>query len=239
MSPARIYIIGYMKLISSLMAVIIFLGPLPAIAAELSEPGKEYAIEAGDVIYVNVFPAQEFSKEVTVQPDGTIELPLLGSMRAQGLRPAELEKLLTARFSKYVSNPSITLNVRRFAFNRVAVIGHVRSPGYFEYREGMRLLDLIAQAGGTQDYSRNSRVRIYRKIKGDGDKVTEQVIRADLQKVLDGDMEKNIPLANGDIVYIPRKPYSSAARWISDNFLPWASLFMFGIAAGIVASKND
>lgn len=219
------------------MSALIFLGPLPAFSAEAAAD-KEYFIEAGDVISVNVFPAQEFSKEVTVQPDGTIELPLLGSIKTQGMRPGDLEKILTAKFSKYVSNPAITLNVRRFAFNRVAVIGQVRSTGYFEYREGMRLLDLIAQAGGTQDYSRDSRVRIYRKVKGEGDKVTEQVIHANLEDVFNGDMSKNIPLATGDIVYIPRKPYSAASRWITDNIVPWATLFMFAITAGLVAKKN-
>lgn len=227
-----------MKIISSLMAVLIFLGPLPAFSAEAA-PDKEYFIEAGDVINVNVMPAQEFSKEVTVQPDGNIELPLLGSMKAQGMKPGELEKILTAKFSKYVSNPSISLNVRRFAFNRVAVIGQIRGAGYYEYREGMRLLDLIAQAGGTQDYSRDSKVRIYRKIKGEGDKVTEQVIKANLEDVFDGEMDKNVLLVSGDIVYIPRKPYYSAARWISDNIVPWATLFMFAITVGLVTRNND
>lgn len=228
-----------MKTISIALSAVLFFNTLPVFSLEGAVEGKEYFIEAGDVININVFPAQEFSKEVTVQPDGNIEIPLLGSMKAQGMKPGELEKVLTAKFSKYVSNPSITINVRRFAFNRVAVIGQIRGAGYYEYREGMRLLDLIAQAGGTQDYSRDSKVRIYRKIKGEGDKVTEQVLEANLEDVFDGKMEKNIPLANGDIVYIPRKPYFAATRWITDNVLPWATLFMFAITVGLVANKND
>ncbi|HAU89947.1 MAG TPA: hypothetical protein DCW72_06895, partial [Elusimicrobia bacterium] len=167
-----------------------------------------------------------------------IEIPLLGSMRAQGIKPGELEKMLTAKFSKYVSNPSITLNVRRFSFNRVALIGQVKSPGYHEFREGMRLLDLVALAGGTADYSRDAKVRIYRKLK-DGDKVTEVVLKANLEDVFEGKMESNIPLVTGDIVYIPRKPYSAAARWVTDNVVPWATLFVFAITAGLVARNND
>jgi polysaccharide export outer membrane protein len=228
-----------MKTISLALALLTFLNTLPVFCLEAAaEAAKDYFIEAGDVVNINVFPAQEFSKEVTVQPDGTIEIPMLGSLRAQGMRAGELEKVLTAKFSKYVSNPSISLNVRKFSSSRVAVIGLVNSPGYYEYREGMRLLDLLAQAGGHQDYARNSKVRIFRKVKGEGDKVTEQVLQADLEKVLAGDMEKNLPLASGDIVYIPRKPYSAASKWISDNFLPWATLFMFAVTAGIVANKN-
>jgi len=227
-----------MKIISLTLSALLLLGTVPAAALEAAAADKEYFIEAGDVISVNVFPAQEFSKEVTVQPDGNIEIPLLGSMRAQGIKPGELEKMLTAKFSKYVSNPSITLNVRRFSFNRVALIGQVKSPGYHEYREGMRLLDLVALAGGTADYSRDSKVRIYRKLK-DGDKVTEVVIKANLEDVFDGKMESNIPLVTGDIVYIPRKPYSAAARWITDNVVPWATLFVFAITAGLVARNNN
>ena len=213
-------------------SVPVFCADLPAAA------DKEYFIEAGDVISINVFPAEEFSKEVTVQPDGNIEIPLLGSMKAAGLKADDLQKMLTARFSKYVTNPSITINVRKFASSRVAVIGQVSSPGYYEYREGMRLLDLVAQAGGTMDYARRDRVRIFRKQKGDDGKETEQVIKADLENVFAGKMDSNIPLASGDIVYIPRKSYATTARWITDNFVPWATLFTFAITAGIVARKN-
>lgn len=227
-----------MKTISILLSALLLLAPLPSFAAGEAQPEKDYFIEAGDVINISVMPAEEFSKEVTVQPDGTIEIPLLGSIKAQGLKADELQKVLTAKFSKYVSNPTITVNVRKFSSSRVAAIGQVNQPGYYEFREGMRLLDLVAQAGGPQDWAKTSQVRIYRRVKGEGGSSTEQLIKADLESVLEGDMEKNIGLASGDIVYIPRRNYSKAARWISDNFLPWATLFTFGITAGIVASHN-
>lgn len=227
-----------MKSISILLSAVLLFNTLPVFSLEAPAEDKEYFIAAGDVISVNVFPAQEFSKEVTVQPDGNMELPLLGSLRAQGMKPGELEKLLTAKFSKFVSNPSITINVRRFSFNRVALIGHVHNPGYYEYREGMRLLELVAQAGGTSDYSREAKVRIFRKTGSGGGKVTEEVIQANLEDVFSGDMEKNIPLVSGDIVYIPKKPYYAAGRWVSDNIVPWATLFMFGITVGLV-SRGD
>lgn len=227
-----------MKAISLALSMLTMFNCVPAFSLDLPLAEKEYFIEAGDVISVNVFPAEEFSKEVTVQPDGTIEIPLLGSLKAAGLKADDLQKILTARFSKYVSNPSITINVRKFSSNRVAVIGQIQQPGYFEYREGMRLLDLVAQAGGTQDYARRDRVRIFRRIKSEDGKVSEQVIKADLEEVFAGKMDKNIVLASGDIVYIPRKSYSTAAKWITDNFVPWATLFTFAVTASIVARKN-
>lgn len=228
-----------MKAISLALSFLTLFNCVPVFSLDLAPAAdKDYFIESGDVININVFPAEEFSKEVTVQPDGNIEIPLLGSIKAQGLKADDLQKILTARFSKYVSNPNITINVRKFASSRVAVIGQVGGPGYYEYREGMRLLDLVAQAGGTLDYARKDRVRVFRRLKGDDGKVSEQVIMADLEAVFKGGMDKNIPLASGDIVYIPRKSYSTASRWITDNIVPWATLFMFAITAGLVARNN-
>lgn len=229
-----------MKALSLALSVLTLFSSVPAFSFELPVPlpGKDYFISAGDVINVSVLPAEEFSKEVTVQPDGTIEIPLLGSIKVQGMKPEELQNVLTAKFSKYVSNPSITVNVRKFSSNRVAIIGQINMPGYFEYHEGMRLLDLVAQAGGPQDYGKMDSVRIYRSTKNADGKVSEEVVKADLESVFSGKMDHNVPLASGDIVYIPRKGYSKSARWISDNFLPWATLFTFGLTAAIVARKN-
>lgn len=226
-----------MKITSLALSILTFFSSVPAFCLDLGVLGKEYFIEAGDVISINVFPAEEFSKEVTVQPDGNIEIPMLGSLKAEGMKPDDLQKILTAKFSKYVSNPSITINVRKFSSNKVAVIGQINQSGYFEYREGMRLLDLVAQAGGTMDYARRDRIRIFRRVKSADDKVSEEVIKADLEAVFSGQMDKNILLVSGDIVYVPRKSYSTAAKWITDNFVPWATLFTFAITASLV-SRN-
>jgi len=229
-----------MKIISLALSILTLFSSMPVFSLDLKLPAseKEYFIESGDIININVFPAEEFSKEVTVQPDGTVDIPLIGPVLARGIKSEDLEKMLTAKFSKYVANPSVTVNVRKFSSNKVAVIGQINSPGYYEYREGMRLLDLVAQAAGPQDYAKGAKVRIYRRIPGADGKTTEQVLKADMAAVFEGKMENNIVLMNGDIVYIPRKSYSTAAKWITDNFVPWATLFTFAITASIVARKN-
>jgi len=229
-----------MKTMSLALSILTLLGTVPAYSLELTLPAaeKEYFIESGDIINVNVFPAEEFSKEVTVQPDGTVDIPLIGPVKARGLKSEDLEKTLTAKFSKYVANPNVTINVRKFSSNKVAVIGQITTPGYYEYREGMRLLDLVAQASGPQDYARTAKIRIYRRTPGPDGKFKEEVLTADLAAVFNGKMEKNILMMNGDIVYIPRKKYSSAAKWITDNIVPWATLFLFTVTAGIVVNNR-
>jgi polysaccharide export outer membrane protein len=214
-------------------ALVIFLNAFPAgLCAQglsLVTPGAHY-VTPGDIISVNVFPAEEFSREVTVQPDGTIEVPLLGSVKVQGMKAEELQNILTARFSKYVSNPSITVNVRKFSSYRLAIIGQVRNPGYFEYREGMKLLELVAQSGGLQDYARTGDLRVFRAVKGPDGVVKEDVFEARLDEVFDGKMDKNIALKPGDVVYVPRKKLASTTKWLTDNLMPWLMLGTFALS---------
>ncbi len=191
--------------------------------------GRKYFIAPGDVISINVFPAEEFSRTLTVQPDGTVEVPLLGSMEVEGLTSLKLQNVLIARFSKYVSNPSITVNLRKFSSNKVAVIGEAHRAGYYGFTEGMRVLDLVAQAGGFKDYARLKKVRIFRTIKGSEGKIVNEIVRVDMTRVMNGDMHYNEKLLSGDIVYIPRKRFSKATRWLADNILPWLTVVTFGI----------
>src|SRR6266702_4014144 len=55
---------------------------------------QEYRIGSEDVLNINVFQAQELNREVRVSASGEISLPLLGSVRATGLTPRELEFVL-------------------------------------------------------------------------------------------------------------------------------------------------
>ncbi len=199
---------------------------------------KNYFISAGDVVSVNVSPAEEFSKEVTVQPDGTIDVPLLGAIKVSSMNVSELEKLLTAKFSKYLANPTITVSVRKFSAYKVAIIGQVQRSGYYEYYEGMKILDLIASAGGLADYARTENIRIYRKTKDEAGKEKESSFELNLSALFDGKIDNNLTLSQGDIVYVPRKKFTSAGKWITDNLLPWTMLATFGLTIGIISSKR-
>lgn len=190
---------------------------------------KTYFISAGDIVNISVFPAEEFSREVTVQPDGTIELPLLGSIKVLGLEPQALQSLLITKFSKYVSNPQITVNVRKFSSSRVAIMGQIHNPGYYEHRDGMKILDLVASAGGLGDYAQTKKVRIFRKHKTPDGIEKEEIIYVNMAKVLDGDFNGNLALSAGDIIYVPRTRLSTTSKWLADHFTPVATLIILMI----------
>ena len=227
-----------MKTKAAVLVFALILNSFPGcLLAQLIPGGKDYFIEAGDILNVKVFPAEEFSREVTVRPDGTIDVPLLGSVKVDGMRSAELESIMTAKFAKYVSDPRITINVRKFSSDTIAIIGESHGSGYFAYREGMKLLDLVAVAGGLADYPRADKVRIYRRVKDSEGKVKEEMIKANIAAVMEGRMEYNIPLVAGDIVYVPRAKLYKSGKWLTDNLVPWFTLITMGITLGLVARK--
>lgn len=75
---------------------------------------KEYFVSPGDLLEISVFPDEEFSREVIVQLDGNISLPLIGNILVTGLTGEKLSKILIRKLSLYTVNPQISISVRRF-----------------------------------------------------------------------------------------------------------------------------
>lgn len=79
--------------------------------------------------------------------------------------------------------------------DRVHVLGEVGKPGYYELREGDRILDIITKAGGVSLKGAPDRISILR----DDGPVTVDLL-AFLNK---GQVDQNVTVRNGDIVYVP------------------------------------
>jgi polysaccharide export outer membrane protein len=85
--------------------------------------------------------------------------------------------------------------------NRIFVFGEVRQPGAYSFTgTTMPTLDLIAAAGGPTVFALLDQARIIR-----GDITKPEVISVDLKQLVEtGDQSQNIPLMDGDIVYVSR-----------------------------------
>ncbi len=116
-------------------------------AAAQSTASKTYRIAAGDRVGVTVFGQPDLSGEATVDQGGNIRLPLIGDIHAVNLTLTELEKSITTALTPaYVRNPTVTARIAEYS--PVYVLGMVRTPGVYPYREGLSVLAAIARAGG-------------------------------------------------------------------------------------------
>ncbi len=86
--------------------------------------------------------------EFRVSDSGTIALPMLGPVRAAGLRPAELERAIARALVKagLEEQPSVAAEI--VTYRPIFVLGEVNKPGQFPYEPGMTVLAAVALAGG-------------------------------------------------------------------------------------------
>jgi len=85
--------------------------------------------------------------------------------------------------------------------NKMYVMGAVNQPRYLFYREGIRILDAILEAGGFTKFAKESDVLVLRNTSKDAKQMqTINVKVKDFMK--DGDVSQNITLMPGDLVIV-------------------------------------
>jgi polysaccharide export outer membrane protein len=85
--------------------------------------------------------------------------------------------------------------------NKIYVMGAVNAPKYIFYREGIRILDAILEAGGFTKFAKENDVLILRKSSKDSKHMDETIVKVkNLMK--EGELGQNISLAPGDFVII-------------------------------------
>lgn len=160
---------------------------------------SDFVIGPEDVLGVVFWRETELSGDVTVRPDGRITLPVLGEMVAAGLRPDELQKRITDAAAKYLTDPNVAVVVRAINSRKVFVTGRVTSPGTFDLRNSMTVLQAIALAGGLTEYADAKNITVLRR----GD-MTPVVLRFNYRDVAKGrKLEQNVVLRPGDTIVVP------------------------------------
>src|SRR5215813_10171064 len=111
-----------------------------------------YRIGPGDVLEVRFYNRPQLSGPVRVSMNGTIQLPLIeGEVRAACRTEEELSKDVATLYLKYLKSPYVTVLVKEYSSTPVAVVGAVDKPGRFQLTRRIRLLELLAYAGGPTD----------------------------------------------------------------------------------------
>jgi polysaccharide biosynthesis/export protein len=122
-----------------------------------------YIIGPEDVLDIAVWKNTEISRTIPVRPDGRISLPLLNDVQAAGLSPMQLRDALTKALTAYIPDPAVSVLVREVHSFKVTVIGQVKTPGRYEIKDRATVLDVLALAGGPNDYADRGRIVVLRR----------------------------------------------------------------------------
>jgi polysaccharide export outer membrane protein len=164
-------------------------------------------LKAGDIIDISVWQDSKLDRRVTIAPNGTIAFPLAGHIRAGGLTPQALEKVLQDRLqSNYNDRLDITVALAAGALDddskpRVFVTGEVLKPGPYILAGKTSLMQSIAMAGGLGPFAARHHVQLHRKVGG-----VETVIMFDYGAFESGtDLNGNVEVRGGDVIVVPER----------------------------------
>ncbi|MBL4606400.1 MAG: polysaccharide biosynthesis/export family protein [Pseudomonadales bacterium] len=164
-----------------------------------------YKIGVGDNVRVHVWRNADLSISVPVRPDGYISMPLLGDIKASGLRPTELAEVIKKKLASYLRDPRVSVIMQGLSsneyINRVRVTGAVNRPTSIPFREGMTVLDLILDTGGVSQFASPNKTKIFRKVGG-----KSEVLKVRLKDILEkADLKTNYAILPGDVITVPER----------------------------------
>ena len=154
---------------------------LAAASTDLNLPTA--VLSAGDLIDITVAKADDINGAYRISSIGTVFLPLIGSVNAVGLSPAELEDKLEQLYeADYLVNPKITVTTREKIIGQVSFEGLISRTGPVSLTPVDTLTSLLSKAGGVSGESANLDAIILRKLEN-----TVSARRVSLNGIVSGD----------------------------------------------------
>ena len=113
-----------------------------------------YLLGPGDILDVRVFGQADLNSTVEIDGDGNVSsLPFLEApIKASCRTDREVQKDITAAYSKYIKNPQVSVRItERKSRQPATIMGAVKSPMQVIMNRRVRLHELLTRAGGTTD----------------------------------------------------------------------------------------
>ena len=167
-----------------------------------------YRLQPYDLIDVDVYSEADLHKPARLGSDGTVLLPLIGSVKVGGMTVAEATDEIAKRYGAgFVKNPNVLITVLQYRKSTFSILGRVLKPGIYEIPEGDRvsILEAVSLAGGYDAKAAQNAVTVKRTVDG---KETMLKIRA-------GDMAQDpnatpFVIQPGDSILVPATQYQKS-----------------------------
>ena len=160
------------------------------IAAAPLSADSGYRLGAGDRVRVTVFGEADLTGEYEIDGSGVVAFPLVGEVKATGGSARDLEEGIAKKLRQgFLKNPTVSVEV--LSYRPFFILGEVKRPGSYPYKNGLNVLNAVALAGG-YTYRAKSDVWV---ITRSGDKEYQE------REVKNGDFN----VRPGDTIVIPER----------------------------------
>jgi polysaccharide biosynthesis/export protein len=189
--------------------------PQQATSADAQQ--QRYMLKANDVLSLTFRYTPEFNQDVTVQPDGFVQLKGLdNAVHVQELTVDEASNQITKAYSTILADPDVTTTLKFFVRPYFIVSGSVKNPGKFEYRGHCTVMEAVAMAGGFDSHTKQSQILLMRHYSKD----LVQVKMVDLRQVTKGkDLNKDLEVLPEDTIFVPKNAFAKFDHFIPSNSL--------------------
>ncbi|HKS54275.1 MAG TPA: polysaccharide biosynthesis/export family protein [Steroidobacteraceae bacterium] len=169
------------------------------IASAHAQATAGYTVKPGDTLEISVWKEPDLQRTVLVRPDGQFSFPLVGEVDARNKTVAELNKTVSDRLTKYISDAVVTISVQEIKGNKIFVLGQVNKPGEFIVNPSVNIMQALSMAGGMTPFAATNDIIVLR---GQGAQQKGMAFRYN-DVVRGRSLDTNIELLSGDIVVVP------------------------------------
>jgi len=220
------------------LLLVLAIGIFPCAMAQ-----SNYLMGAGDEVRMTVYGQPELTTEGQINNDGTLEIPLLGTVKVAGRASGDAARLIAEKYQSgnFLKSAQVNLLVTKYRSHVVSILGKVNRPGKLVLEGSTTLTQAIAWAGGVAD-SGSERLTLVRTDANGRQERREY----DLQKLLGREADSTPPvwLQDGDTIYVPHADrfyvsgeVRTAGMYALDR--PLNVMQAIGVAGGPTARASD
>jgi polysaccharide export outer membrane protein len=184
-----------------------------------------YLLRPGDTVDLTLRFTPEYNQSLIVQPDGFINVNLIGNVKVSGLTIDQAHDELVKKLSVPLNKPELNLVLKDFQHPYVVVGGEVQQPGKIDFRQNLTAMQAVILAGGFKGSAKDTRIVVFRHINSE----MGEVKVLNLHKMQSTkDLERDMALQAGDMILVPPNKVATFSRYME------ATHFSAAVSSGTV-----
>lgn len=176
----------------------------------LQQRYPRYQVTRSDVLSLSFPLSPELNRQVTVQPDGYINLQSTGSVYVQGMTVPEIVLALKKAYTKVLRDPIIDVDLVDFQRPFFIAGGQVGKPGQYELRHDTTVSQAIAMAGGISSGGKTQIFLYHQAAPG-----LMEVKKLNLKDIYHGkNVNEDALMQPGDTIFVPEKAITIFRKYV-------------------------
>jgi polysaccharide export outer membrane protein len=149
----RLFQMAFVHFAARMRALAVLLLMITAPTAALAQAQQGYLLGPHDSITVIVYGQNEFNVQTRIKPDGSIVMPLIGKVQAQGKTVITLADEITRKLTtgNFLRDPIVNVEINEYTSRFARVAGKVGTPGLIPIDRSYRVLNVLLRAGWVRD----------------------------------------------------------------------------------------